>query len=129
MSMTEKPMREFKFRAWERGNMFYQLRFGEELTAWDEENGSWINLKGQPETKIMQYTGFRDEQGNLVYENDIIQEEDGFLWTVEFDCGTWTITGGEYNMTEHLYEFANKKDVSKIDVLVVGNIYENPHIF
>jgi uncharacterized phage protein (TIGR01671 family) len=118
-------MRKIKFRVWDN-----------DLKKWYRSNQLVIRpYSGYvsdgaivPNVELSQYTGFKDKQGKEVYEHDIIKEEDGFLWVVKFENGSWVVEGGEYGMTEHLYEFANKTDVSKIIASVVGNLYENPEM-
>lgn len=75
-------MREFKFRAWENGKMYYQVRCGGVFdgiptapTVWNDNEGDWLNLTGQPHTVIMQYTGLKDCNGNEIYEFSEIDNE------------------------------------------------------
>src|SRR5690606_13432386 len=71
-------MREIKFRAWEDGKMYYQVRcggfFNGDSTAPSVyiENKGWVNMTGGEDTEIMQYIGLKDKNGKEIYEGDII---------------------------------------------------------
>lgn len=128
-------MRTFKFRAYEDGVMYYQVRCGGVFddiptapTVWDEKQGDWSNLTGQPHTLIMQYTGLKDKKGKEVYEGDIVQIK-FYFGLVKFkvifvDGGFYLSSIYEENSgyDRFIYEY---KDFG---IEVIGNIFENQEL-
>lgn len=125
-------MREFKFRAWENNEMYYQVRCGGSFdgiptapTVWNEDRGDWINLTGQPYTKIMQFTGLKDKNSKEIYEGDIlryIDEIDGeteLLGYVEWENSWWSVN------LHPAYLRENDIMDNEIEYEIIGNIYEN----
>lgn len=96
-----------------------------------------------PET-ICQYTGLKDKNGNLIWENDIVKFEDlgeegyeykeGFDFEnkarVEFTEGRWSLTdfvSDNSAVIDEMYnhaEFMNLWGVCE----VVGNVFDNPEL-
>jgi uncharacterized phage protein (TIGR01671 family) len=149
-------MRQFEFRAWENGKMYYQVRCGGVFdgiptapTVWSEGKGDWVNLTGQPHTKIMQWTGLKDVNDKKIYEGDIVKvweedvmipnrdsgggiidfdEEEGFsqIGTVSFHISWFS-----YQTKKHLRGrkeeiFAPLDFVDGIEV--IGNIFEDEEL-
>lgn len=138
-------MREFMFRAWEDGNMYYQVRVGGSFdgtptapTVWNEHIGDWVNLTGQPHTKVMQYIGLKDMNGIEIYEGDIIKYIDGYDSSTEsgFDFEEFINTGiVDWADDEARYTVSDRESIgleelfeSIDEVEVIGNIYENPDL-
>ena len=68
------------------------------------------------------YTGFKDANGKRIWEGDILQRIDfltGYLVYWEQKYGRWSIGNSGNNLNESLLE---------LGFIVIGNIYENPHL-
>lgn len=92
-------------------------------TMWDKVV---ITHKVDPST-ICQCTGLKDKNGNLIWENDIVnclaeeccgyigwnEDEAGFYFNVLLEDGTYE--------EEHIYDYVDCMDV-------IGNIFDNPEL-
>jgi hypothetical protein len=123
-----ESVREIKFRAWENDKMYYQVRCGGMFngiptapTVWNDEKGDWLNLTGQPYTKVMQYTGLKDKNGKEGYHKDIWAFLN-VLYTVEWDDVR------AFFYLKHLSKRATIDDHIEMeyfgDGYIVGNMYE-----
>lgn len=140
-------MRDIKFRAFENGVMYQQVRCGGSFngvptapTTWNEEKG-WLNLTGQPHTKVMQFTGLNDKDGIEIYEGDIVQLVYGEQPAVtSFDGGhdvtdSWTkeevlevkFVRGSFVIGEHLM-WALEEMPFDYSLKVIGNIYQDQEL-
>lgn len=124
-------MREIKFRAWDDEDMYYQVRCGGEFdgiptapTTWMEGIGDWVNLTGQPHTKIMQFTGIRDHKGNEIYEGDIVRYKQRNL-----EAAFGMTDGEDYIEKEREIKYIGQSfNVPQgfiKELEVIGNVYEN----
>lgn len=104
--------------------MTRQIKF----RAWDTKNNQMVNnvcvcngiayptpLKDSIGTRIMQYTGLHDKNGNEIYEGDVLLNKDVVMSIsehifVEWKEGFWSCF--------RLYEESE----------IIGNIYENPNL-
>lgn len=127
-------MRKFKFRAWDDDKMFYQVRCGGTFddiptapTAWDESRKDWVNLTGQPYTKIMQYTGLKDRNGKEIYEGDILDDYEDKPMHIEFSNKKAAFCFVD-EFDPYGKEYYTVKDLHYEDLIIVGNIYENPEL-
>lgn len=97
--------------------------------AWDKEHKGMVGLGTLDEIAMlgsiykklltevfepMQFTGLQDKNGNDVYEGDIIREDDGNVWPIEF--AYFGSTGYDLGVD----------DEGKFEV--IGNIYEHPNL-
>lgn len=120
-------MREIKFRAFENGTMYRQVRCGGLFngiptapTTWNEEKGDWLNLTGQPHTIVMQYTGVKDMHGVEIYEGDLVRIprwNDVRSRKVFYHAGMFKVENGESG-------FSLATTMGDLACEVVGNIYE-----
>lgn len=138
-------MREFKFRAWENGVMYYQVRCGGVFdgiptapTCWNENEGNWFNLTGQPHTAIMQYIGTVDRNDKPIFDGDIVRKiapHSTIIGKVVVDDGALILKTRDYkrdgtrneNLPEYLPIIVLQSPYQRYEV--IGNIYENPELF
>ena len=111
-----------------------------------KDNGEWVegfyakgstrhcilpHLGGYPkwdvdENTICQYTGLTDKNGNKIWENDVVKDVDGSIGKILY---------GE-NIASFLIYYENvcheialgKKNISMLDIEVIGNIFDNPEL-
>jgi uncharacterized phage protein (TIGR01671 family) len=128
-------MRKIKFRVWDNeekrmyidDDRMMDVVNPTQLCEWD---GSCTTNK----LTFLQFTGFKDNQGNDIYEGDIFGEMDGnkdrigeyeFHGVISYDselgCFVSELHNGGFM---YLYEFLSKYHTSEI----IGNIYENPEL-
>jgi hypothetical protein len=126
-----------RFRAWhktwEEMGKVKRIRFD------DNGNVSTVLFKGKDfgsntkidEIELMQSTGLFDNNGKEIFEGDIVQFEDYYIETdlpyinkgiVEWSQGGFTITDRASVEMEDLI------DGEFLDVIIIGNIYENPEL-
>lgn len=78
-----------------------------------------------PET-VGQYTGFKDSNGNKIFEGDICNfcnNDGGFTdYEVLWFGGKWAVRKTSYNAVDDLDLFFCERSV------VIGNIYDNPEL-
>ena len=109
----------FKFR-------FFN-EYSSKLEFCDEYDLKDIFESGNP---VMQCTGLKDKNGNLIYEGDILGGTFGNLYVHYCDnCKQFQLKANDYGCMAcegdiHWYEVV--EDNNKLEV--VGNIYENPEL-
>lgn len=89
-------------------------------------------------TKLLQCTSLKDKNGKLIYEDNLLKCNEGFIWKVnvkvnlqqaitytEFECS-------KYHDSEHYVldacEFTDEFGICQ-DLEIVGNVYENLELF
>lgn len=94
--------------------------------------------------QVMQFTGFKDYDGKEIYEGDILEYvhfANALIKrrvAVEFDieCGGWYVTKHFEYLSDLLHKQHNEvfkksqgyESSSNHNVVVIGNIYENPEL-
>lgn len=140
--------REIKFRAWDASNgrmeyeMFYVFQksgkcFFPEYKIVDGKLTDEIKSLydcGEEEPILMQYTGLKDKNGVEIYDGDIVG---GYphgtvivRWCKEYACfeAVWEDEDENGNIQEYTSLFANELDNCKDAWIVLGNVYEHPHL-
>jgi uncharacterized phage protein (TIGR01671 family) len=134
-------MKKTKFRFWdEKEKVMYPAgtinlfldSMGDVVCYHDGKLTALLNMR------ILQYTGLNDNNGKEIYEGDIVEYLDGTEWSTEsgYDCSEYNNRGVIFFDNEcGRYDVTNKEGVSYddlfdcgIDLVVLGNIYENPDL-
>ena len=118
-------MREIKFRAWDKVNNKMILECGEY-----KQFAFGINY--QKDIEFMQYTGLEDKNGKEIYEGDIVFAEDdvqgNIEWLNQANQIGWKIIDIDKTTLHDIRSFANRHILERVDLEIIGNIYETPHI-
>lgn len=113
--------------------MDYDVYIGSDGTPFDlateEYGGPNIEIQAHPEYAIMQFTGLRDVEGREIYEGDVLKPR-RYLNTAEpllqcevyFDAGAFRVRGKPLAVC-----MADAKRAGN-EYVVIGNIYEHPHL-
>ena len=111
-------MRDIKFRGWDGERMLPP----EDLSV-SPDGRKWL---GHVDVLLLQFTGLKDSKGVEIYEDDILEHEDGSIGTVEW----WT------TLSRFVVGFDDDDEDDHVDELnryemgykVIGNIHENPDL-
>lgn len=121
-------MREIKFRGYYNGDDItgqeprwlygdlYHRDSGEPMIR-EPRTANFIAVT--PDT-VGQYTGLKDRDCNEIYEGDILQGKDGFLYKVLWDVAGF-ICEGETDTICLLTEYLD-------NYVIIGNIHDNPEL-
>jgi len=120
--------RKIKFRAWSRQSGKYLYTFD----GFNFDDGVdeikylpiWELLKWPDIFVVQQYTGFKDVNGNSIYEGDIVKHDDyidGIInCSIEYDNGRFVVKNKDRECSA-LFHFNQY-------IEIVGNIFENPEL-
>jgi uncharacterized phage protein (TIGR01671 family) len=122
-------MREIKFRAWEKNlkeiipvhSIDFDNKIINSLSAW----------RFFHEIELMQYTGLKDRNGKEIYEGDILECHHKTKGNVFFHDDSFRLSSDqcELNLEDiHSYDDLNQYLIEDNDLVVIGNIYENPEL-
>jgi len=117
-------MREIKFRAWNKERQkildVFDINFRTPATVQilDENYVLYDELFDCVE--LMQFTGMPDNEGNNVYEGDILLDENNYYWLVSFLDGKFIA-----HVPDTIYDFVNLDDYQ---FKVAGNIHQHAHL-
>lgn len=118
-------MREIKFRHWDKEQKVMNVQGDPDL----ETLQSFIFHYGDQE--LMQFTGFYDEDGKEIYENDLIlikpkPMSKGYVGKVLYVNATFEVEAKEFLHKEYrrLSYYIN----NPFSVEVIGNVHENSNL-
>ena len=146
-------MREIKFRAWLEGThdnltfseptMDYNVTLSQE-GFWCDVEGSWDIHGAYSTIPIMQFTGLHDKNGTPIYEGDILREEPKNDWEkTNYSSFEVFFHDGDANVDYNIgFTMGRMKCHGAIaggytpsfkpktvnEMIVIGNIYENPDL-
>lgn len=127
-------MRELKFRAWGRyGDEIGNTGKPQMIHDWQERGlVECVGFDGGRHFDIMQYTGLKDENGEKVYEGDILENVKGHRFVMEYGglaFGWRGLTPYANGMVKFSYDTITNPNITELTELeVIGNIYENPEL-
>ena len=139
-------MRDIKFRAWNKNlkEMFEVGQITLEEGIWDYQPKNkkhiGVSIPYQPSFILMQYTGLKDDNEKEIYEGDILHI-DAYTYTNPAFSGEYLVQYNEELGMWRLIDLENyKKDKEdfmifedlkgwyRLDIAVIGNIYDNPEL-
>lgn len=129
-------MRAIKFRAWDGGEMSYDVLSGHSSgNVCDvDEQGEAVWFWHEPPQAVMQFTGLKDKKGREIYEGDIIKDSRDALLEVYWHenkafYALRLLSGpephGKFNSEGEQFSYGF---IVWHDCEVIGNVYENPEL-
>lgn len=128
----------FKFRIWDGSEMHYN-DFVVTATGYvgkitEEFLGRCVfnqeDLTADKECILMQCTGLKDKNGNLIFEGDIVKN-DFAEWTIKYcdKCKSFQCTDEEFGCYNCLANYSWQDFIEDLDdAEIIGNIHETPKL-
>lgn len=125
-------MRKIRFRGrlilphtWVYGGIVIE---GENAIIYPDETNGEVGLYIEPDT-VGQYTGVNDDNGEEIYEGDILKAKD--IFGNEFECvvvfdNNYHHAFGLRDICRSWYHF-NFREIESMTI--IGNIHDNPELF
>lgn len=138
-------MREILFRGRRKNGEWVKGYYVESKYHWHKRgvHEAWIVTKAHSnggyfavtqryavdKSTVCEYTGLKDNDGNPIFENDIIEDVYGEdRWIVKFfDCRFWGVDAKNEYSDEYLEDLCDRDGGFK-GVKIVGNIYDNQEL-
>lgn len=129
--------KEIKFRVWDK-HCKYFINFGEKYWFDDDENTITFqcdSVMGDHDDGdrfiFQQFTGLLDKNGKEIWEGDIVFDNVGGYkakveWGRQNNQSCWILVNGVN--VENISRWANGTLMERIDLEVIGNVYENPDL-
>ena len=126
-------MRQIKFRAFDDGKMVYE----KDIAHISMENTDILRLAKffcnvRDDSHIMQFTGLLDKNGKAIYEGDVVRIACGYSGDHHYPECVAEMIFNEGEFCAHDYKnkwgFVGQDFSWKDDVIIIGNIYENPEL-
>lgn len=116
--------REIKFRAWDKELLEMippkKIMCGQ-LGMLIDTDKEWTDVSySMDRFNVMQYTGLKDKNGKEIYEGDLLNDSNGYIWLV-----SWNDNHGCYQVTN---DNIVVEIIDNDNEVVVGNIYSNPEL-
>ena len=116
------------------GGLIWYIGAGQPADQWTDKNGNMVSVETRgeclfyacdPET-IGQFTGLTDNNGNKIFEGDIVEgadftAEDGGYGVVSFVDVAFEVNGNNVTGTFHENYWGGEFEV-------IGNIHDNPEL-
>jgi len=109
--------REIKFRAWTGEEMISPDYISRDGFAYYKENSIPCKVN-----TIMQFTGLKDKNGIDIYEGDVLNCDNEFIFIKYLGCSF----EGHFIKSNKLLIPIRNNNYSKWEI--IGNIYENPEL-
>lgn len=124
--------RIIKFRAWNPDNGYMEY---EPIALWSDytfSNGKLVTVHGPDGEEwtepshhsLMQFIGLHSQNGEEVYEGDVVKNERGEVGQIVFNNGSFV---SQY-LPPHNWDVMEPCDGLLDRQTVIGNIYENPEL-
>ncbi|MGU3372804.1 YopX family protein [Bacillus mycoides] len=124
--------RELQYRAWDnvKDRMYYLGEEDDVVFSFDSNGIVAMDITEDEEEfkhlhhlQYMQYTGIKDENGNEIYEGDIVQSHDELLYSV-----VWHEKDAMFYYKDSYGDEDDDLLMRAVSFEVIGNAFENPEL-